>query len=317
MRALPLFSALALAPLAFAQAPTGPHEYEIWEAYQNLRASDTLKFEMVGADGLGRAVEPVHAVLYWRLSNDPRTGGKTRAQVELDIYERDRRGEERIATRIVGDGTVLYRYDIGRQEVSTTTYGFYGNVVPSPYEESDAPKLLRQLRAVTPGPASYLVRLLSEVFPAGDRWTAKFNSWDPGIVAHDFNQAWALTPSNATTASGRTKKQTAGITNADILYDPLDDEPYLRGDPTRSRWFFYRVDQDRPLQTMAVHMRDDRATDEDPPYWVLDSWHLVKTMPGRVLNLTLTARPETAPEGAFVPYLGDVGRAFRPVVRGQ
>ena len=312
-----LFAALALASLAAAQEPTGPHERNVWDAYLNLRANDDLRFELRGTDASGSVSTSIHAVLYWRLSEDARTGLKSKAQVELDVYRLNAKGEDEIVYRIVGDGTTLYRYDMAKLEVAATTYGFYGTQAPERYVGSDAPKLISQLRAAIPGPAAYVARLLSEVNPAGADWTSRFTSWDPGTLALDFDEAWNSVADDAKTPSGGMRKNPniPEIASDDVLIDPLTEAPYVRGD-AKSLWFFYRVAQNAPRQTMAVHLRDD-AADGEAPYWVLDSWRMTKATPGRLLDLALDARPETAPAWAFAPYTGKDGAKFRPISRGR
>lgn len=253
---------------------------------------------------------PVRATLYWRLSTDPRLGSQTKAEVEIDIYDKD----ANLSVRIVGDGTTLYRYDIGKGEVTTTQYGFYGEKPPGNHDPRlEAQKLISQVRAVTPGSAAYLARVLAEVNPAGEDSAPRFTSWDPGVPPYSFQEAWDAVPPNATTASGAQKKVPGGGFG-DVLRDPLTDATYIRGD--RSHWLLYRVDEDAPRQTEAIHA-EDVAADGEAPNWWIDAWRINKASPGRFLSLAVSVRAENSPNWAFVPYQGAYGASFKPVTRGR
>ena len=302
MRATLLLSALGLATLAAAQRPTEIHDAAIWDAYQNFRSNDTMKFDMTGTDTFGTLSNPVHVVAYFRLSDDPRTDKKTRAEIDLGIFTPTKNGDV-LTMRIVGDGTTLYRYDMTRREVSTTTYGYYGNREPDNYSGSDAPKLFSQLRAVTPGVANYVARLLGEVNPAGINYAAHYNDWMPGRSRLFFDEV----PTPIRTPNS--------VIQAETVTDPITGRVYLRGG---DQYVFFGMDRSDTDRTVAFHMVD---SDGDPSngteVWEVQTVNVAIRTPNRLLDLTLTPTPATIPTGAFQPYSGTVGASFRPVTRGS
>lgn len=301
MRATLLLSALGLATVAAAQRPPEIHDAAIWDAYQNFRASgDELKFEMTSTDSFGSATNPVHVVMYYRLSNDPRTGKKSRAEVDLGIFTPTKAGDV-LTMRIVGDGTTLYRYDLGRREVSTTTYGFYGDREPAGYSGSDAPKLFSQLRAVTPGVANYGSRLLAEIDPAGIDYAARYGDWMPGRSRLFFDEV----PAPIRTSTG--------VLQADTVTDPITGRVHVRGD---DQYVFFGMDRSDTDRTVAFHMID---SDGDPgngtEVWQVQTVNVAIRAANRLLDLTITPTASTIPAGAFQPYSGAMGASFRPVTR--
>ena len=306
MRVATLFTALSLGVFAAAQQPTESHEATVWDAYQNFRADgDTYVFDMQGGETVGGSTVPVHAVLYWRNSNDPRTGVKSRAQVELDVYEPGPTGE-RMTLRIVGDGTTLRRYDLARGTVLSTTYGFYGERAPQGYGrtlEYDAPKLFVQLRAATPGLPAYLARLLSEINPTAyskdGRLYARYASWSPGTRPQSFDEV----PLGPRALNGE-------LTADDTVTDPITGGRYVRG---TDQFVFYGMDQASPSRTVAFRLYD---ADGDPgngvERWEVQSLHLAFRSPGRTVALAIVPKIGSVPAWAFQPYTGAQGAAFRP-----
>ena len=300
MRATLLVSAFALAGVSAAQTVVvSTAEEAVKEAYTNFRNADSYVFEMRGTETTGRTAVPVHAILYYALSKDPRTGTKSRAMVELDVFEKTATSERR-TLRIVGDGTNLYRYDLDRGLVSTTLYGFYGNVAPQGYSGSDAPKLLAQLRAATPGLATYLVRLLAEMNPAGRDSALRFTTWSPGAKPQAFDEV----------PLGR-RQLNGELSSDDTVRDPLTNRLFVRGG---DRFLFYGMDQAVPARTVAFRLYD---ADGDPnngvETWEVMTLNLALNSPGRLVDLTITPQTGTIPAGAFVPYTGAAGAYFRPV----
>ena len=312
--------ALLLASVASAQGVTTSLEDEIREAYRNFRTSgSTYTFELTGQEIYGRIVRPLHAVLYYRLGRDARTGGDSAVQVELDVFERNRDGSERYAQRIVGDGTNLYRYDLDRGEVMTTTYGFYGLNVPPRYPDSDAPKLLAQLRTATPGPAAYLVRLLGELNPRTpdfEAWsrtpaTQLFTEWLPGRTGRIFDTV----PYPLLKNSDGERVQEPSIT--DVVTDPITGRLFSRGDEQAQKYAFYGFDRPNTDRTVAFTMDDPRSDEEKrrnpDPRWQVRSVNVAQRSADRTLDLTLTPGSSASPAWAFVPYTGAEAAKFRPM----
>ena len=303
MRVPTLFTALSLAALAAAQRPQEFHEAMVWDAYQNFRAdSDTYVFEMRGSETVGNSVVPVHAVLYWRGLNDPRTGMKSRAQAELDVYEPTATGE-RMSLRIVGDGAALHRYDLRRGTVSSTMYGFYGDKAPDRYftdVKSDAPRLASQMRTATPGLPTYLARLVSEMnLASGMEFGPRFASWSPGSRPLFFDEV----PLGLRALNGEP-------TADDVVTDPITARPFVRG---TDQFVFYGYDGSAPSRTVAFRLYDaDPNPDDGVQRWEVLSVSLAFLSPGRKVDLTILPKTGTVPAWAFVPYGGAEGAAFRP-----
>ncbi|RYG26143.1 hypothetical protein EON82_04455 [bacterium] len=301
MRATLILSALGLATLAAAQRPAEFHEAAIWDAYQYFRSNDTIKLEMTGNDSFGGVTTPVHVVMYYRLSNDPRTNKKTRAQVDLGIFTPTTTGET-LSMRIVGDGTNLYRYDVGRKEVSTTTYGYYGDREPASYIGSDAPKLFAQLRAVTPGVANYLARLLGELNPAGIDFAARYGDWMPGRSRLFFDEV--PTP----------PRTSATLLQASTVTDPITGRVHVRGD---DQYVFFGMDRTDTDRTVAFHMIDGDSNPDNGMQWQVQTVNIAIRSANRLLDLNVNIDPSIIPTGAFHPFDGTLGASFRPVTRGQ
>ncbi|GEM_PF-6517060 len=300
MRPLCLFAALCAAAVAAAQAPTESHERAIWDAYQNSRQADLFKLEMTGADEYGKVTSPVHAVLYLRRSIDPRTGFASRAQADLTVFRSTKEGEV-VSMRLVGDGVNLFRYDLDRREVSTTTYGFYGDRAPDNYvntTRSDMPKLLAQLRAATPGLTTYLVRLAAEMNPAGDGLVAKFTNWDPGAYGLSFNEVPPM---------WRT-----GV----IVTDPITRHEFTEdGD----RYVFFGYDREVPERTVAFDLYD-ADPDDTRELWEIRSVNVASLSPGRRVALSIAPKnplEEPLAQETFQPYAGQFGASFRLINRGR
>ncbi len=303
MRVTLFLSTLAFAPLVSAQTVlrNGP-EILVREAYENQRQNDSLVFDMRGIDANGTISTPIHAVLYWRLSADSRTGLNSRAQAELDIYEGTATGEA-LWMRIVGDGTSLHRYDVSRREVSTTTYGFFGPTPPGGYSGSDAPKLLAQLRTVTPGLTAYLVRLLDEMNPSGANYADRYADWLPGHRTQIFDTVPLPI------------RQMATVREADTVRDPITGRIFLRGD---DEWVFAGMENRATDRTVTFHMVDENNHEEGTtPKWIVQTVNVAQRTSTRFVDLTLTPNTGIAPSWAFVPYTGDQAAAFRPIAAGQ
>lgn len=301
MRATLLLSALGLATLAAAQRPSEIHDAAIWDAYQNFRSNDTMKFEMTGTDSFGTVSNPVHVVAYFRLSNDPRTNKKTRAEVDLGIFTPTTSGDV-LTMRIVGDGTTLYRYDLTRREVSTTTYGYFGDREPANYSGSDAPKMFSQLRAVTPGVANYIARLLGEINPAGIDYTARYGDWMPGRSRLFFDEVPAPMHSSA------------GVLQADTVTDPITGRVYVRGD---DEYVFFGMDRSDTDRTVAFHMVDGDHDPNNGMQWQVETLNVAIRTANRLLDLTVSPTASTIPSDAFQPYSGAAGASFRLITRGS
>ena len=316
MRPFCLFAALCAAAAVAAQAPTDQHEIDIWEAYQNSRQADSMVFEMRGAEQYGKVSSSVHAVLYLRRSVDPRTGLASRAQADLTIFRPTKDGETP-SMRLVGDGVNLFRYDIDRHEVSTTTYGFYGDKAPSLYKDntrSDMPKLLAQLRAVTPGLATYLVRLTSEMNPAGDDFAARFTAWAPGLI----ELADPSDPTGQRKISGlhglyfSQVPLSARVGNT--VTDPITGNGFTQDG---NKYVFFGYEKDAPERTAAVDLYEPDP-DNHKGVWQVRSVSVALNSPGRrvALNIVPTATDDI-PSWAFQPYSGADGASFRLITRGR
>ncbi len=307
MRASLLFSALALASVAAAQRPTDYREAMVWDAYQNFRSNDLLKFEMTGTDTVGKVTTPVHVVIYYRLSTDSRTGRKSKAEVDVDVYTATSSGEV-LTMRIVGDGKTLFRYDIPRREMTSTTYGYYGNVEPANYVGSDAPKLFSQLRAQTPGVASYAVRLLVEMNPAGLDFSPRYADWLPGRARMFFDEVPVPL------------RHLADPIEAETVTDPVTGRVYLRGD---DRYVFYGLDRVDTDRSISFHLYDaDGDPENGTELWEVQTMDVGLRSGNRLLALQVVPNminpllPDY-PAGTFQPYSGTLGAQFRPVTRGQ
>lgn len=307
MRASLLFSALALASVAAAQRPADYREAMVWDAYQNFRNNDLLKFEMTGTDTVGRVSTPVHVVMYYRLLTDSRTGRKSKAEVDLDVYTATTTGEV-LTMRIVGDGKTLYRYDIPRREVTSTTYGYYGNVEPANYVGSDAPKLFSQLRAETPGVASYAVRLLAEMNPAGLDFSPRFADWLPGRARYSFDEVPLPI------------RHAANPIEAETVTDPVTGRIYVRGD---DEYVFYGLDRLDTDRSISFHMYDaDNDPENGTELWEIQTMDVGLRSGNRLLALRVVPTMISPllpdyPVGTFEPYSGSLGAQFKPITRGQ
>ena len=299
MRVKLFFFALAFASFAHAQTVvTGP-EAMVREAYENQRQNSDLVLEMRGTDTRAGSTATIHAVLYWRLSADPRTNQSSRAQVELDVSDVNAKGEDVLRMRIVGDGTSLYRYDVARREVSTSLYGFYGTTPPAGYAGSDAPKLLAQLRSATPGLSAYLVRLLEEMNPAGSGYADRYADWMPGRRKMTFDEV-PMPP-----------RRTTGNSLFDTVTDPITGRAFMRN---ADEWMFVGMDSLGTDRTVAFRMVDENAHAEGTyPRWVVGSLNVAQRAPNRVVDLTLVPNSGTAPAWAYSPYTGAQAAAFRPI----
>ena len=281
MRIATLLPLLVVTPLAYAQTfPGDASEERFKSAYQNVRVGTEYVYELTGSDSYGRVTRPLHAFLYLRMGLDPRTGGDSAAWVELDVYETKKDGTERMAMRIVGDGTTLYRYDLDRGEVAATTYGFYGTQPPRDYSGSDMTKLIAQLRTATPGPAAYLVRLLAELNPRTPTYssgnhlpeTQRFAQWLPG-------------------------RQGATI-------EVKENE---------KRNVVYGFEDPNPKQIVSFIM--EKGRDENDGAWRFTSLYFTQKSADRTLDFSLTTGLGV-PTWAFLPYTGADAARFRPVNPG-
>ena len=309
MRIALLRSTLALGSLAAAQVFTQTLGDEIREAYTNFRTGTVgrpLVFELKGWDVYGKTATPLHARLYWKLDYDPRTRRDSFARVELDVLAPTKDGGERYTMRIVGDGVNLYRYDLDRGEVTTTTYGFYGPNPPEAYAGSDAPKLLAQLRTAAPGPYAYLVRLLSEINPSDPSFTQRYTDWLPGRKGLIFD----FVPKPL-------RDDSAEIRETHTVTDPITGRVFVRGFDQAQKYAFYGLDRLSPDRTAVFTMMPDpdRST-ESNPIWVVQSVDFAQRMPGRMLDLALTPKVGAAPDWAFAPYTGTDAARFRPMNAG-
>lgn len=307
MRATLLFSALAVASFATAQRPADYREAAVWDAYQNFRSNDLLKFEMVGTDTVGRVVTPVHVVIYYRLSTDSRTGRKSKAEAEVDIYTATNTGEV-LTMRLVGDGKTLYRYDLSRREVTSTTYGYYGNTEPPSYPGSDAPKLFSQLRAQTPGVAAYAVRLLGEMNPAGLDFAPRYADWMPGRSRLFFDEV------------PEPIRQPASVIQASTVTDPITGRIFTRGD---DQYVFFGFDRTTTDRSIAFHLYDaDGDPENGTELWEVQTMNVATRSGNRILDLQVTPTminpllPDY-PAGSFEAYSGAFGASFSPVTRGR
>jgi len=309
MRASLLFSALALASVASAQS-IDYAQAMVLEAYQNFRSNDVLKFEMTGTDTVGRVSTPVHVIVYYRLSVDSRTGRKSKAEIELDEYATTATGDV-LTMRLVGDGKTLYRYDIPRREVTSTTYGYYGNVEPANYVGSDAPKLFSQLRAQTPGVAAYAVRLLAELNPAGLEFGARYADWLPGRGHYLFDQVPIPI------------RQPAEIAEASTVTDPVTGKIYIRGSEKADQYVFYGLDRTNTDRSIDFHFYDaDGDPENGMERWEIQTVDVGLRTGNRLLSLQIVPNMLNPllpgfPTGTFQPYSGSLGAQFRPITRGQ
>lgn len=320
MRAKLLFPALLLASVAAAQTTVvdlGPTQ--ITAAYQNFAQdayahwlvypNDALTFDLTGTEATGGTTIPIRALLYWRISRDPRTGTNSRAQVELDVYDMAQKGTP-LSLRIVGDGATLYRYDMARSTVSTTAYSFPGTRVPAAYAGSDAPKLLAQLKAATPGFASYLVRLVAEMGLSGGESLPNATDWLPvspavGRLRRTFDEV--------PVPMYRPNK----VIEASTVTDPVTGNLFVRGDDP---FVFYGMDSTATDRTVTFHLADPTANADNPRYEV-QNVTLSRRASDRLVNLRLTPpvigpAALTSPAWTFVPFTGTQAAAFRPVNAG-
>ena len=321
MRSAPLLPLLLLASSVHAQVFTDPVDDLVRQAYTNVRTTYSgYAFELTGKESYGKITRPLHAVLYWRVGYDARTGKDSAAQVDLTLYERTADGNERPTLRIVGDGVSLYRYDILRSEVAITTYGFYGLSAPSAYPGSDAPKLLAQLRTATPGPAAYLVRLLSEINPRSatpsDDSIQRYREWLPGRTGSRFDAMPYPTLQNE---FGKPVDPYA-LKSTDHVGDPITGRVFLRGNEKAQTYAFYGVfpGTDR---TATFTLEDGRSDEEkrlapDSPRWRVKLVNVAQRTADRMLDLVLDPAAGAIPAWAFIPLKGADATRYRPVNPG-
>lgn len=289
---LPILSIALAASAVFGSSAFGatdPHEVYHLSTLENLRVefekTDQIHLEMIGSQTVGNVNKAVHATLDWRISMDPRTGKKSKAEVEIKIFEPTNQGEA-IKMRIVGDGVFLHRYDMERREVWSTVYGFYEPKPVSDYSGSDAPKLITNLQSATPGAAAYLVRFLRDLNPVGGDEFARYSTWMPGWKPYYASE----------------------------LGDPTD--PII---PTRTytgignQYVLYGVDKADTKKTVAFqsqNMPDPATPDQDR--WMPTMLWVAERSPTRVIDLNIIPTAGTM-TGSFAPYTGAEGALFRPV----
>lgn len=313
------FAALSLAALGVAQVPGEAHEKTVWEAYQNLRTNKTFVFDMRGREVYGKNEVLTHAILSWRRSYDRRTGLDSKVQVSLNIFDVTPK-EEVLRMRIVGDGTTLYRYDMIRKEVVTTTYGFFSDRAPDNYANtvrSDGPKLLSQLRVAAPGLASYLVRLVAEINPSGSDFAAKHSSWVPDYpVLNDPAVPGGRKMYNYFDEILSPLRQTNNpeVPDDDIVTDPISGQPFLRG---KDQYVFYGYGKANPERTVAFSLYDADSSEESQR-WEVRQVNVASKTPNRFFELVITPNVvSNLSDEVFLPIGGAYGAAFRPVTRGN
>lgn len=140
------------------------------KAFAQLRMNSSLYIDLDGVEYLSNNRQiPIRGELAWKFTYD--LDGKPKGQVELMDYRANR-----LIRRIAGDGTVLWNYDVNRNEYSSMTYGSFSGGSGSNY----AGRLVQGLSAAAEGPSAYLVRLIRDMNASSGN---SYRTWIPGGTA--------------------------------------------------------------------------------------------------------------------------------------
>ncbi|MCB8933605.1 MAG: hypothetical protein M9921_06480 [Fimbriimonadaceae bacterium] len=166
-RLLGLLLATTLPAWAAAQ-PFTP-DAAVQQAFAALRPTWNLWLRLDGSDTVGSKVTALATDVYW--SRTTNASGQIVTRLEARSY---RNGS--LATRLVGDGVVFWRYDAAANTYGAKPYGNYDGSMPPSYLSD----LLQTFTSVANGTDGYLARLLREACGGA---TATFTRWMPADLA--------------------------------------------------------------------------------------------------------------------------------------
>lgn len=167
-------------------AAADPGDDIVASALTSLRSNPWFHVNLTGTEDTGGTTKSFQTDLWWESTGSGTAGALCR--IESSTW-----WNGALTTKTVGDGTVMWAYDSGRNRYTVATYGTFNRSVPTTYVHG----AIEAFKATALGPTQYLARMLSDTFgSAAVQYTpwmrskiageTSYTDVEPGYVAYDI-----------------------------------------------------------------------------------------------------------------------------------